>query len=533
MSAEPATSLIGLTLGGRFLIRYPIASGGMGAVYEAEDTLLGRAVALKVVRADLLPDPRTKERFRREALATAAVTHPALVTLFDLSLDTTPPFLVMELIDGTTVDELLAREGRVAWPRAVRWTLDVLDALDVLHRAGVIHRDIKPNNLMVVGQGESERCRVIDLGVARLLGPAHAELTATGVAVGTPAFMAPEQLAGESVGPAADLWSLGVVLFKALTGSHPFATALPQTGASLAESLSQLSPDLPTPLVEIVAGLLQRDPARRPQAARGVMNPLRTLLRLPGVEPHLAQAAGVGLESTPGASDASIPIGKPALPTLSNTRSTRTRILLMLLAAALFGSLGLAAFAITSLTPNVEDTAPPMAPQAPLLAPPESETASIPVGVDPPPNVPSHPPRTAHAASPREATPHEAPPRAHTPEDAHAALVPLPSSPGHRPASRLTVTLLGASSELDTAALGETMQRAVERCVDASRHYAGEVVLSMYVTLTPEGSPSAFHPMASTASARELSCVEALIRRTRWPAAPRARTTTIRILTLR
>ena len=130
MSAEPATSLIGLTLGGRFLIRYPIASGGMGAVYEAEDTLLGRAVALKVVRADLLPDPRTKERFRREALATAAVTHPALVTLFDLSLDTTPPFLVMELIDGTTVDELLAREGRVAWPRAVRWTLDVLDALD-------------------------------------------------------------------------------------------------------------------------------------------------------------------------------------------------------------------------------------------------------------------------------------------------------------------------------------------------------------------------------------------------------------------
>jgi serine/threonine-protein kinase len=526
VSAEPATSLIGLTLGGRFLIRYPIASGGMGAVYEAEDTLLGRAVALKVVRADLLPDPRTKERFRREALATAAVTHPALVTLFDLSLDTTPPFLVMELIDGTTVDELLAREGRVAWPRAVRWTLDVLDALDVLHRAGVIHRDIKPNNLMVVGQGESERCRVIDLGVARLLGPAHAELTATGVAVGTPAFMAPEQLAGESVGPAADLWSLGVVLFKALTGFHPSATALPQTGASPAESLSQLSPELPTPLVEIVAGLLQRDPARRPQAARGVMNPLRTLLRLPGVEPHLAQGVGVGLESTPGASNASVPLATRALPTGLNATPNRTRILLALLAAALVGSLGFAAWVTMSSEANVERAAPPTsAPEAPRITPQSAEAPSIAVGVDPPPSLPADPTRTAHRPSVRERSAHAPPPE--------PMLAPLPSSPGHRPGSRLTVTLLGAFSDVDTAALGETMQRAVERCVDASRHYAGEVVLSMYVTLTQEGSPSAFHPMASTASARELSCVEALIRRTRWPAASRARTTTIRILTLR
>lgn len=541
MSAEQApTSLVGLTLGGRFLIRYPIASGGMGAVYEAEDTLLGRAVALKVVRADLLPDPRTKERFRREALATAAVTHPALVTLFDLSLDTTPPFLVMELIDGTTVDEVLAREGRVAWPRAVRWTLDVLDALDVLHRAGVIHRDIKPNNLMVVGQGESERCRVIDLGVARLLGQAHAELTATGVAVGTPAFMAPEQLAGESVGPAADLWSLGVVLFKALTGVHPFSSTLPQAGVSLAESLSRLGPDLPAPLVEIVAGMLQRDPARRPQAARGVMNPLRTLLRLPGVEPHLAHADRAGLESTPGASNASIPIATRANTTHANTRQTRTRILLMLLAAAVMGSLGVAAWIVPALAPNAAGTAPPT-PRAPLQTSPGVEATSIPVGVDPPPSLPAAPPtthaqatqaQTTHAPTTRQAA-HAPTPREPTPQEPAPQEAPLASYLGHRPASRLTVTLLGVLTEVDTAALGETMQRAVERCVDASRHYAGDVVLSMYVNLTPEGSPSAFHPMASSASAGELACIEALIRRTRWPSAPRARTTTIRILALR
>jgi serine/threonine protein kinase len=198
----------------------------MGAVYEARDEQLGRRVAIKVIRPELLGDPVARARFRREALATAAVTHPGLVTLHDVALDGDPAYFVMELIDGQTLDNLLHREASLFWPRALRLTLDVLDALEALHAAGIVHRDVKPSNLMVVGEGVRERCRLIDLGVARLLtAPADDARTASGVAVGTPAYMAPEQFAGERVGPTVDIYAMGLVLYKALTGVHPYSSS--------------------------------------------------------------------------------------------------------------------------------------------------------------------------------------------------------------------------------------------------------------------------------------------------------------------
>jgi serine/threonine-protein kinase len=134
-----APSLAGQLVGGRFRILYAIAAGGMGAVYEARDEQLGRRVAIKVIRPELLGDPVARARFRREALATAAVTHPGLVTLHDVALDGDPAYFVMELIDGQTLDTLLHREARLFWPRALRLALDVLDALEALHAAGIVH----------------------------------------------------------------------------------------------------------------------------------------------------------------------------------------------------------------------------------------------------------------------------------------------------------------------------------------------------------------------------------------------------------
>ncbi|MCB9603085.1 MAG: serine/threonine protein kinase [Sandaracinus sp.] len=206
----------GVVLASRYRIEHPIARGGMGAVYEAFDVTLGRAVALKVLRDELVADPRALERFRREARACAAVTHPSLVALYDLQLEHEPPFLVMELVEGETLDAVLAERGRLPWPEVVTLGVQLLEGLARLHDVGVVHRDVKPSNVMMRDDG---RAALLDLGVARI--DAEKTLTDAGVSVGTPAYMAPEQLMGRGAGPALDLFAVGLVLHVAATGQHP------------------------------------------------------------------------------------------------------------------------------------------------------------------------------------------------------------------------------------------------------------------------------------------------------------------------
>jgi len=215
----------------KFRIDQRIGRGGMGAVYRARDVRLDRDVAIKVVRADLLASPEARRRFRREAQLVARLQHPSIVSIFDYgTLQDGGAYLVMELVRGEDLRRILTREGRLPAARAARILSNVCGAIDVAHRAGILHRDLKPENVLMTGS-ESE-IKVLDFGVAKLLAAADDErradgnpstmVTVEGTIVGTPAYMAPEQLRGEPLDARSDVFSLGVLAFEMLTGELPF-----------------------------------------------------------------------------------------------------------------------------------------------------------------------------------------------------------------------------------------------------------------------------------------------------------------------
>jgi tRNA A-37 threonylcarbamoyl transferase component Bud32 len=213
----------------KFRLDQRIGRGGMGAVYRARDVRLDRDVAIKVVRADLLGDPDARRRFRREAQIVARLQHPSIVSVFDYG--TFPDggaYLVMELVRGEDLRRLLTREGRLPPPRAARILSQICAAIDEAHREGVLHRDLKPENVLMVG-GDCD-VKVLDFGVAKLVredrrhadGAQAATLTVDGTVVGTPAYMAPEQLRGEPLDARSDVFSLGVMAYEMLSGVLPF-----------------------------------------------------------------------------------------------------------------------------------------------------------------------------------------------------------------------------------------------------------------------------------------------------------------------
>jgi serine/threonine protein kinase len=209
-----------------------LGRGGMGVVYQARDTRLGRLVALKFPPPGAASDPRRLERFRREARAAGALNHPAVCTLHDVGESEGRPFLVLEFVEGQTLRALVG--ARPDFAQLVPLFLQVAEALRVAHAAGIVHRDIKPDNLMVRPDGY---VKVLDFGLARLLpgpadppleplpgrpGPAGVADTDPGMLVGTAGYMSPEQARGEPVGSASDIFSLGIVLYELATGRHPF-----------------------------------------------------------------------------------------------------------------------------------------------------------------------------------------------------------------------------------------------------------------------------------------------------------------------
>jgi eukaryotic-like serine/threonine-protein kinase len=233
-------------LAGRYVLVERIASGGMGAVHRATDERLGRTVAVKLLREDLASDPRFVERFRREARAVAALSHPNIAGVYDYGEEDDRYFIIMEFIEGRDLSHLMRTEGSFAQERAAYIAAETLDALQHAHSAGVVHRDIKPANIMigsqrVPGSGESrERVKVTDFGIARAVG--DATLTATGSVLGTAHYLSPEQASGEPVGPATDQYSTGVVLYEMLVGTVPFTGDSP-----VAVALQHMSNELPPP----------------------------------------------------------------------------------------------------------------------------------------------------------------------------------------------------------------------------------------------------------------------------------------------
>jgi hypothetical protein len=267
--------LPGAQVAGRYRIVRFVARGGMGEVYEAEDLVLGERVALKTIRAGAggaAGGERAVERFRREVQLARRVTHPNVCRIFDVGVHEGVSFLSMEFLAGETLSARLDRVGPLGEDDATRIVTGIAAGLEAAHHEGIVHRDLKCQNVMLVPTPRGERVVVTDFGLARLaLGDdeqAQPDLS-TGVGlVGSPAYMAPEQVRGGKIGPATDVYALGVVMFEMMTGRLPFVADTPLATAAMrldqpAPSPTTLSPDTPARWVAAIARALERDPERR------------------------------------------------------------------------------------------------------------------------------------------------------------------------------------------------------------------------------------------------------------------------------
>ena len=259
MSASDAPTR---TIGGRYRLDKSIGSGGMGTVWAGTDELLGRAVAVKEVRfppeVGEKEQAELRERTMREARATARLSHPNVVTTYDVVEEDGRPYIVMELLPTRSLSTVLREDGPLPPHRVAQIGLEMLGALEISHQEGVVHRDVKPGNVLLTAEG---RAVLTDFGIATMAGdPA---LTSTGVVLGSPSYMSPEQARGKRPGAVADLWSLGATLYAAVEGRPPF-----DADNALATLTAVISDPVPTPRVEgplreAILGLLTKDPDER------------------------------------------------------------------------------------------------------------------------------------------------------------------------------------------------------------------------------------------------------------------------------
>ena len=259
---------------GRYLLQERIARGGSADVWRARDEELNRPVAVKLLHPHLVPDETARRRLAEEGRLAASLAHPGIVQVYAVLPDGDAPALVMELIQGESLDVRLARHGAVAPRVAASIGADVAEALAEAHRQGIIHRDVKPSNILIDREG---RAHLGDFGIAHSLAPDIERLTMAGTVVGTLAYIAPEQLAGGEVGPRTDLYGLGVVLFEMLTGRPPFEAT---SQVVLAEAQASGPPEIPgvdPALAEITRACLAIAPADRPQDASHVAAILRSI----------------------------------------------------------------------------------------------------------------------------------------------------------------------------------------------------------------------------------------------------------------
>ncbi|WP_240197292.1 serine/threonine-protein kinase, partial [Nonomuraea lactucae] len=253
-----------MRLGNRYHLLSRIATGGMGEVWRARDELLGREVAVKVLRSHIYADPSFRERFRNEARITAALADQGIAQIYDYGEQNDLAYLVMELVHGEPLSAILGRNGSLGAEVALDVLHQTARALHAAHSSGVIHRDIKPANLLVTPEG---RIKVTDFGIARAL--EAAPVTQAGTVLGTAQYVSPEQAQGLPLTPATDLYSLGVVVYECLAGRTPFQGDS-QVAIAL-RHLNELPPplgvDVPGPARELVMSLLAKDPAQRPGSA--------------------------------------------------------------------------------------------------------------------------------------------------------------------------------------------------------------------------------------------------------------------------
>ena len=266
----------GLTFGGRYQLSSRVAIGGMGEVWQATDLVIGRTVAIKILKDEYLGDPGFLERFRAEARHAALVNHEGIANVFDYGEEDGSAYLVMELVPGEALSAIIERERVLPTDRVLDIVAQTAAALSAAHAAGLVHRDIKPGNLLITPDG---RVKITDFGIARIAD--QVPLTATGQVMGTVQYLSPEQASGHPASPSTDLYSLGIVAYEALAGRRPF-TGESQVAIAMAQ-INESPPELPVTVAEPVRNLvyacIAKNPSDRPATAAHLSRAAQSLRR--------------------------------------------------------------------------------------------------------------------------------------------------------------------------------------------------------------------------------------------------------------
>jgi eukaryotic-like serine/threonine-protein kinase len=499
-------ALVGTLFGGRWLIERPLVSGGMGSVYVAKHTDTGRAVALKVIKSEVIHEAELTARFRRETAALASLSHPNVVTFLDSGIENGNVYLVMELLAGRSLRDAMF-EGPIPHARAFKIGADMCRALAAVHKSGLIHRDLKPENVFLQdAEGHDEIVKLIDFGIVRLESSHATASTKTGAVVGTPGYISPEQLRGQPATPASDIYAVGVILYEMVTGRSPFDA--PDVHAMLVRQLidpvvppRELNTSLPAHVDAAILRLMERDASVRVQAARDALallmgdsatsTPMKGLQAGPAqVEGALPPIAGSALSKDTRSTPLGRAIDVPSPASASSARRSRAP----LIAAAVVAAASLSAVAVfvsmrSNVVRNDETRSANVAPPAsappiespPIESPPiESPPIESPSIESPPIDAKPKPPSEVAASSKRapeklKANEANAEAKVLTPPPLPLPSPVLPDEKNPKARSRVLTLEEEKTAEADTAT-----PAADDRVRDIAAIAAGEkVILTM------------------------------------------------------
>ena len=258
---------VGQVLDNRYRIEKIIGMGGMAVVFRAEDLLMRRIVAVKILKDDIARDEVSVKRFINESKAVSMLSHPNIVTIYDVSVRSDAKYIVMEYIEGITLKNYMTKKGKLEFREIIMYTEQVLRALEHAHQKGIVHRDIKPQNIMLLKNGI---IKVMDFGIAKL--PNAETVTVKDSAIGTVYYISPEQASGKPIDARSDIYSLGVMMYEMATGKLPFTADSPVSVAlkqinDTAKPVKEEMPSLPLGLSQIIARAMDKDPDMRRRAA--------------------------------------------------------------------------------------------------------------------------------------------------------------------------------------------------------------------------------------------------------------------------